>query len=488
MILGKGTYAEKIKKMESFKRLINLGLVAGCMAAEDLLFAFHWITRFRFSVVEELQYFRVKGHLLEIAIYVVILFAMSNMYGGMRLGYLKNSEIIFSQIFATMITNVVIYAEVSVMTFQLFDPEYFITMTLEQCAVVIIYIYFANKLYLKLFPPRKLFLVHGDRPVENVMKKFASRADKYRVEICKGIEIGAENICGEILKEYQEGHINAVVLWDISNHERNIIFKFCYSNSIRIYIMPKITDVILIGAEELHVFDSPMLLTREYCLTVEQRFVKRLIDLVCSVLLLIIASPFMLLTAIAVKLCDGGPVFYKQVRCTIDQKEFEILKFRSMRVDAEKDGVARLAQKNDDRITPVGKVIRKCRLDELPQLFNILKGDMSFIGPRPERPDIIEKYIEVMPEFVYRMKVKAGLAGFAQVYGKYNTSPYDKLKLDLTYIEKYSVWLDIKLMMLTLKVLFWPDSTEGVESEQITALKEERVRELESTEESGKKS
>ena len=192
----------------------------------------------------------------------------------------------------------------------------------------------------------------------------------------------------------------------------------------------------------------------------------------------------MLLTALAVKLYDGGPVLYKQVRCTINQKPFYIMKFRSMRTDAEKDGVARLAQKNDSRITPVGKFIRKCRLDELPQLINILRGDMSvvdmsFIGPRPERPEIIEQYLEVMPEFAFRMKVKAGLAGFAQVYGKYNTSPYDKLKLDLTYIENYSVWLDIKLMLLTLKVLFWPDSTEGVETEQITALKEEKNREKE---------
>ena len=186
---------------------------------------------------------------------------------------------------------------------------------------------------------------------------------------------------------------------------------------------------------------------------------------------MVVTSPLMLLTALAIKLYDGGPVLYKQVRCTIGQREFYIMKFRSMRTDAEKDGVARLAQKGDKRITPVGKVIRKCRLDELPQLINILRGDMSFIGPRPERPEIITQYMEVMPEFAFRMKVKAGLAGFAQVYGKYNTSPYDKLKLDLTYIENYSVWLDLKLMLLTLKVLFWPDSTEGVESEQVTAFK-----------------
>jgi lipopolysaccharide/colanic/teichoic acid biosynthesis glycosyltransferase len=198
-----------------------------------------------------------------------------------------------------------------------------------------------------------------------------------------------------------------------------------------------------------------------------------LIDIICSGILLVIASPIMLITAIVIKLYDGGPVIYKQIRCTQDMREFGIMKFRSMRVDAEKDGVARLATKNDDRITPVGKFIRKVRIDELPQLINILKGDMSFIGPRPERPEIISQYVDIMPEFVFRTKVKAGLAGYAQVYGKYNTTPYDKLKLDLTYIENYSVWLDIKLMLLTLKILFWPDSTEGVENQQVTAFREE---------------
>ncbi len=180
----------------------------------------------------------------------------------------------------------------------------------------------------------------------------------------------------------------------------------------------------------------------------------------------------MFLTALAVKIYDGGPVLYKQIRCTIGGKEFRIMKFRSMSVDAEKDGKARLAAKNDARITPVGRFIRVCRLDELPQLFNILAGDMSFIGPRPERPEIIAQYMEIMPEFKFRMRVKAGLAGYAQVYGKYNTTPYDKLKLDLYYIENYSVWMDIKLMFLTLKILLMPDSTEGIESTQITAMKQ----------------
>jgi len=474
--LKTSTNEEKVRKLESFKRLINLSLTAICLGLEIGVFAYHWLFHFRYSVVEELKYYWFKGHLLEIAIYSFVLLMLSVMYGGMRLGYLKNTEVIFSQIFATLIANIFIYGELSMMAFQLFVPDVFLMMTAEQLSIIIVYINVANRIYRSIFPPRKLLLVHGDRPVENICGKFESRKDKYVITKMVSVKTGFEEVCDEILKSYETGESNAVVLGDISVEERTPLLKFCYKHSIRVYLLPKISDVILMGAEELHVFDTPLLLTREYRLTVEQRFIKRLIDTVCALVLLVVTSPFMLITAIAIKLYDGGPVLYKQVRCTQNQREFYIMKFRSMRVDAEKDGVARLASKNDSRITPIGKVIRKCRIDELPQLINILKGDMSFIGPRPERPEIIEKYMELMPEFAYRMKVKAGLAGFAQVYGKYNTSPYDKLKLDLTYIENYSILLDVKLMLLTLKIVFWPDSTEGVEEEQITALREEKQR------------
>lgn len=468
------TNEKKLRQRETFKRLINVGLTAICLGLEIGIFAYHWTSYFQYSIVTEVRRYWFKGHLLEISIYAVVLFLLSTMYGGMRLGYLKNVELIFSQVFASLIANVIIYAELSVMAFRLFVPDVFFLMMMEQTVVVIIYINVANRIYRSIFPPRKLLLIYGDRPVENLLDKFESRQDKYVVTRTVHVEEGFDRISRMILEAYEKDECNAVVLGDISVADRTPLLKFCYFHSIRVYLLPKITDVILMGAEELHVFDSPLLLTREYSLSMEQRFVKRCIDIVCSMLLLVIASPFMLITAIAIKLYDGGPVLYKQVRCTLNQREFFIMKFRSMRTDAEKDGVARLASKNDSRITPIGKAIRKCRIDELPQLLNILKGDMSFIGPRPERPEIIAQYLEVMPEFVYRMKVKAGLAGFAQVYGKYNTSPYDKLKLDLTYIENYSIWLDVKLMLLTLKVLFWPDSTEGIESEQITALREEK--------------
>lgn len=476
------TNEKKLRQRETFKRLINLSLTAVCLGLEIGIFAYHWIFYFQYSIVTEVRRYWFKGHLLEISIYAVVLFLLSAMYGGMRLGYLKNVELIFSQVFATLIANIIIYAELSVMAFHLFVPDVFLLMMTEQTIVVIIYINVANRIYRSIFPPRKLLLIYGDRPAEALLDKFESRQDKYVVTRTVHVGEGFDRISRMILEAYEKDECNAVVLGDISVADRTPLLKFCYYHSIRVYLLPKITDVILMGAEELHVFDSPLLLTREYSLSMEQRFVKRAVDIVCSLLLLVIASPFMLLTAIAIKLYDGGPVLYKQVRCTLNRREFFIMKFRSMRTDAEKDGVARLACKNDSRITPVGKVIRKCRIDELPQLFNILKGDMSFIGPRPERPEIIAQYLEVMPEFVYRMKVKAGLAGFAQVYGKYNTSPYDKLKLDLTYIENYSIWLDLKLMLLTLKVLLWPDSTEGIESEQITALREEKRKEQQEAE------
>jgi exopolysaccharide biosynthesis polyprenyl glycosylphosphotransferase len=335
-----------------------------------------------------------------------------------------------------------------------------------QLIISFLWAYTTNWLYMRIFKPRRLLLVSGKYPVDDITHKFNSRKDKYHIVRSMNISEGIEKIYEECLGDY-----DGVIIWDVPSEYRNGLVKYCYGRNIRIYVMPKITDVLLKGSTQLHLFDTPVLLLREYAIKIEQRAIKRLIDIVLSLLLIVLSSPVMLITAIIIKLYDGGPVLYKQVRCTQNRREFKIMKFRSMRVDAEKDGVARLASKNDSRITPIGKFIRACRIDELPQLFNILVGDMAFIGPRPERPEIIAQYLEEMPEFAFRMKVKAGLAGYAQVYGKYNTTPYDKLKLDLTYIENYSVWLDIKLMLLTVKILFTPDSTEGVDENQITAQK-----------------
>lgn len=212
----------------------------------------------------------------------------------------------------------------------------------------------------------------------------------------------------------------------------------------------------------MNLFDSPLLLSKNDGLQIEQKIVKRLLDIAISAVGLLITSPLFLLIAISIKCTDRGPVFYKQKRLTQGGKEFKIYKFRTMIQDTEKGGRAVLARDEDDRILPVGKILRRLRLDELPQLWNILKGDMSMVGPRPERPELMAEIVEEIPEFVYRLKVKAGLTGYAQVYGKYNTTAYDKLKLDLTYIRNYSIFLDLKLILMTPKVMFLKESTEGV--------------------------
>lgn len=452
-----------MKRMESVKRLVVLQLTSISIIVQILAYAFIW---FKYYKINNVTQFYIKGDLLVIAIYGILLVFFYSTYGGTKIGYLKPFDVFLSQTFSTLMANALGYGILSLMNSGLVEPKALLIMTAAQLVFNLLWVFISDAFYKMVFPPRELLLVHGDRPIEDILFKFSTRKDRYVIAKCMHINEGYEAIQKEVLERYA-----GIVLWDIPTVDRNELMKFCYMNSIRVYMMPKIPDVIVMGCEKMHLFDTPIFLTREYALRVEQRFVKRCIDVLCSLVLIIITSPVMLVTALIIKLSDGGPVFYKQVRCTLNNKEFNIIKFRSMRVDAEKDGVARLASKGDPRVTPFGRFIRTVRIDELPQLFNIIKGDMSFIGPRPERPEIIAQYMEDMPEFAFRTKVKAGLAGYAQVYGKYNTTPYDKLKLDLTYIENYSVWLDIKLMLLTLKVLITPDSTEGVEKDQKTALK-----------------
>lgn len=313
---------------------------------------------------------------------------------------------------------------------------------------------------LERLSPRELMIIRTylDYPIEVVARKLKVRPNTISAGEC------IENL------SMLDG-INTVFLSGIHSHDRNIILKYCVENNITVFVVPRIGDTIMSGAHHMHMFHLPMLRVGRYNPQPEYLFVKRLLDIVISAIALVILSPIFLVTAIAIKATDHGPVFYKQIRLTKDGKEFGILKFRSMRVDAEKDGVARLSSgENDDRITPVGKIIRACRVDELPQLINILKGDLSIVGPRPERPEIAAQYCEEMPEFSLRLQAKAGLTGYAQVYGKYNTTPYDKLTMDLMYIAHPSIVEDFKIMFATVKILFMPESTEGISEGQTTAM------------------
>lgn len=403
------------------------------------------------------------GHVFIAVVYAFILFIFSTMYGGLKIGSFRMIELMFSQGLATLVTNVIFYAIVTLLAYHFPSVLPLIIAMVIQCLLIGGWIITATYIHRFLFPPLDVLLVYEGTTKDLFVQKVKTRRHQFKINDTVLATDDLDKITAAIDKH------QAVMMWDVSAERRNIIFKYCYEHSVETYVMPKIMDIVLRGATTLHFFDTPLLLTKSSPLEVEQLFFKRLFDILISFVLIIIASPFMLITAILVKAYDRGPAIYKQKRLTVDNKEFYIYKFRSMRVDAEKDGVARLAQASDDRVTPIGKVIRKIRFDELPQLFNVIAGSMSFVGPRPERPEIATQYIEDMPEFTYRTKVKAGITGYAQVYGKYNTLPYDKLKLDLYYIENYSFWLDIKLIILTVKILFKPDATEGVAQGSITA-------------------
>ena len=454
-----------MKKREKFKRLINFLEGFVILAAHTVLFAFVWYG----SYVKQLDipFFR-RGDWAVIGVYALILFLLTHLYGGFKIGYLRLMDVLYSQILSLICANLVAYIQVVLISREYLSTVPILKMTIVQIAIILLWVFICKLIYAALYPPRQMLLVCYDRDPDDMINKMSSRQDKY--EICDIADLNEESldsVC-DMVTEYE-----AVLIYDIPAYERNIILKHCFTEGVRTYVTPKISDILLRGADNIHLFDTPLYLSRNQGLSADQLMFKRLLDLVVCVPVSVVLMPLFLLISLLIKLYDGGPVLYKQPRLTINGKVFNIYKFRSMRMDSEKAG-AQLAKKNDDRITPVGRVLRALHFDEFPQLINIIKGDMSLVGPRPERPEIAKQYKEIIPEFDFRLKVKAGLTGYAQVYGKYNTTPYDKLKLDLTYIENYTFWLDIKLMFLTFKILFQKENTEGIDANQVTAIKSEK--------------
>ena len=455
-----------MKNYEQYKRLIRFFTSIAILSVEVGIYWMAWI--YCFSLAAGSPFFR-EGDWLMAAVYALLLLFFSRMYGGLKIGYLERGNVLYSQILAVSLVNLFTYLQIALLAKGFLNLWPFVLMFLVQAVAIGIWTFFANWLFEKLFPPRQMLLVYGNRPSLALMDKMNFRKDRYQIKAIVHIRKGLGRI------EEMIGDYDAVVICDVPSQIRNHILKYCYGNGKRAYMTPKISDILVRSAEDVNLFDTPLIMTRNGRISIEQAFMKRMMDLVIAGIACVVAAPFMALTALAVKLQDGGPVIYKQKRLTMNGREFYVYKFRSMWMDAEKDGVARLAHSGDRRITPVGRWIRKVRLDELPQLFNILKGEMSLVGPRPERPEIIRKYEKKFPEFQYRLRVKAGLTGYAQIFGKYNTTPYDKLKMDLYYIQNYSVMLDVKLMIQTVKILFMKESTEGIGGEQTTALEPEEV-------------
>lgn len=463
-----------MKKEDSYKRVIVFILAALVIAAQCAVFGYIWYEYYRGQIFEP---FWRKGNWALIALYGLILILFSRLYGGLKVGYLKKLDIVYSLVLATICTNVVAYLQITLINRWFLSAVPLLGATLADVAIIIIWTVGSGYIYSKLYKARKMLVIYGDRKPDELIRKMNSRRDKYEISGKVHVSAGEKEIY-KMMREYE-----AVIIWDLPSQVRNKYLKHCFAHSIRCYVTPKISDVILTGTDRIHLFDTPLLVSRNMGLTAEQTIIKRLVDIIVALVGIVVSSPIMLISAIAVKLYDRGPVFYRQERLTLNGKTFRIFKFRSMCIDSEKYG-ARLASKNDSRITPVGKVLRNLHFDELPQLFNVLKGDMSIVGPRPERKEILKEYQREIPEFYYRLKVKAGLTGYAQVYGKYNTTPYDKLKLDLFYIENYSLLLDFKLMLMTFKILFQKETSEGVNSEQVTALlKSDEVKQDEESEE-----
>lgn len=457
-----------MKNQEQFKRLVRAAFCFALLLVHAALFWQVW-RRF-YSPLMETQYW-LKGHFMILAFYVFWAFLLPGIYGGWRVGYLKIFHIVYSQSLGLVMANLLIYCLIILLTKHIENPGPLFLMSLVQFGILLLWGAACTKLYLLIYPPRSVLLVYGGRPAVGLMKKISTRTDRFVVGEMIHLSEGMKRI------EEKIGNYQGVVICDIPSHERNAILKYCYGKGIRSYTTPKISDLIIRSAESQHMFDTPLLLSRNTGLTFEQRFVKRSIDVILSGIALAAALPFMGIAALFIKAEDGGAVIYKQKRLTLDGREFFIYKFRSMREDAEKDGVARLAGEHDERITKTGRIIRAIRFDELPQLFNILKGDMSIVGPRPERPEIAKEYEAAIPEFVYRLKVKAGLTGYAQVYGKYNTTAYDKLKLDLMYVQNYSLRLDFEIMFRTVQILFMKESTEGIAENVTIAMEEGGIKE-----------
>jgi len=465
---------------EQYKRFIMLLGTILIVAVQTAMFACLWYNYYANRELKSMRkYFRYfyyyrRGHWTIIVLYAVVLILFMKVLGGFRVGYLRNLDVLYSQILSVCAANAVEYLQLALIAkwkfLQFATP--IAVLALMQIAVGVVWIVAMRSIYARLYPPHEMLLIYGNISPKALIRKLQSRGDKYKVKETVHLKAGMETILNKIA-QYE-----SVIIGDIPSHERNQFLKFCFQNNIRCYSVPKISDIMIISASEIDLFDSPLLLFRNQGMTFGQSFCKRAMDIAIGFCGCVIAAPVMLVIAAAIKLYDGGPVFYSQERITKDGRPFQKYKLSSMIVESEKRG-ARLASEHDDRITPVGKVIRRLHVDELPQLFNVLVGDMSFVGPRPEREEITREYEQSIPQFRFRLKVKAGLTGYAQVYGQYNTVPYDKLKLDLTYIENYSLWLDLKLILLTVKILFQKEKSEGVDDSQKTALKADAARQQE---------
>lgn len=442
-------------QFEQYKRIVKFLSSTVIVLLELAIYYYVWMNFYNKNM--QLPFWR-RGNWLIAGEYLMLSLILHRLYGGLRVGIYKYWGLVYSHMISIIGVNVFSYVQVVLFDKKMHNPMAFVILTLVDLGVVLIWALAFKKLYVWLFPKKRLLLVYGKNSMFHLLNRIGTREDKYEIAMTFSIDNGIQQIVQQA--KYYDG----IIIGDIPSGLRNELLKLCYAKNIRSYAVPKISDILLRSSVELNIFDSPLYLSRNYNgLAWDQAFLKRIEDIVIAGVMLILTSPFFLVIALMIKATDHGPVFYTQERLTKGGAIFRIYKFRTMVINAEKKSGPVKAGEKDSRILPVGRFLRATRMDELPQLINILKGEMSFVGPRPERPELANIITKNIPEFEYRLKVKAGLTGYAQVYGRYCTTSYDKLKLDLTYIHKYSIWQDLKLIMMTPKVLFMKESTDGFE-------------------------
>lgn len=448
-------------KRDRYKRMVVFAEVLILLSIFTALYAYLWTNLYEDMIL--IPFFR-RGNWAMIWIYPLMLMVFGKLYGIYNVAVARRVDMVFSNVFNAFTANLITYFMLVALLRHYPDATPLVILLAVETAISVGWVLAVKALNNRIFPPHNLLLIHGDYSLKELVLHVNERSERYYIADEVNANEGMDSIIEKI------GQHDAILISDLPAKQRNDILKYCYDIDKRIYMLPKITDIIVSSSDQIHLFDNVAYISKNYGLTADQSIVKRILDILLSVILIILTSWLMGIIAVAIKIDDHGPVFYRQNRLTMNGKVFRIIKFRSMRVDAEKQG-PQLSTKHDDRITRVGRVLRASHMDELPQLFNVLAGDMSMVGPRPERPEISREYTRNVPEFNYRLKVKAGLTGYAQVYGRYNSTPYNKLRLDLTYIQNYSIWLDIKCIVMTIKILFQSEVREGIDDDRKTAEK-----------------
>lgn len=425
------------------------------------------------------------------ATFAVIMAILTFVYGGYDIGDKKVRSVFSSILIATLFADVITYLQLQIMNVNpanldandhliLWGEDLVLLGIIIVLQIGIIYTFVAMgyHFFFKINPPQDCCIITSSQELAiHVAKKIASFRRKFK--LCEVVHYECDDIQDTIKKH------DIIFLAGIPDTEEGQLQNICYGLNKTIYLLAELEDVVISTAHQNILDDTPFLYIHRVEPTLVQRFTKRASDIVISLLGLILTSPVMLIAALSILLSSNGPVFFKQSRATIHGKVFQIIKFRTMYV-GEDEGAAKQvsASENDHRITPLGRVLRKYRIDELPQLYNVLRGDMSMVGPRPEMLENVEKYEQEVPEFKYRQQMKAGLTGLAQIDGKYNTTPKDKAILDLLYIENFSIAMDIKLILRTLTIFFRRDSTEGFAASSKTAcpkMRTERLQTAQST-------